>query len=320
MADSSKTGVVFDIQRYSVQDGPGIRTTVFLKGCPLRCLWCHSPESQRFEPQIAISKMSCMGFELCGNCMDACEADAICKVPFSKADPAGEIHLEIPYVDTDKCTNCGDCAAVCPPKALELCGQPRGVDEVLDIVLKDRRYYEKSGGGMTVSGGEPLSQHEFAFALLSAAKQAGLNTALDTTGFAKWELIEKMIPVCDLFLYDMKHIDSDKHRQATGVPNEIILDNLQKLAANGADIQIRIPTIPQFNDDVGTQTRMAKFIKGLGNAVSMVQLLPYHALGEAKYGKIFWKQTIFEATVPSDAKMQKLAGIYKDMQIPVGIH
>ncbi|MDR1016112.1 MAG: glycyl-radical enzyme activating protein [Coriobacteriales bacterium] len=330
-------GIVFDIQRYSVQDGPGIRTTVFLKGCPLRCLWCHSPESQSPKPQIAISKMSCLGYDLCAECMAACpkaELGAIKAVDFVKADPeaeGGERHLTIPQIDTDVCDSCGLCAEACPPEGLEICGKRRGVEEVIKLVLKDRSYYEKSGGGMTVSGGEPLSQHTYAHALLAAAKAEGLNTALDTTGYAKWETIEQMLPVCDTFLYDMKHIDSAPHKQATGVPNELILENLQKLAQACRDlaeldaplqpkIQIRIPTIPQFNDDEATQERMADFIKQLGSAVSMVQLLPYHALGAAKYEKIFWKQTIFEAPVPSDAKMQGLARIYAGKGIPVGIH
>jgi pyruvate formate lyase activating enzyme len=313
-------GLVFDIQRYSVNDGPGIRTTVFLKGCPLRCPWCHSPESQSFKTQIALKRMSCRGVDQCGLCLPACTANAMKAIPFSKFVEAEKRELKIPDIDTTACTSCFECAKVCPPGALYVCGTAQTPAEVLQEVLRDRAYYEKSGGGMTISGGEPLCQPDFCGELLKLAVDAGVTTAVDTSGFVPWESIEKVLDTTGLFLLDLKNIDPELHRQVVGVPNELILANARRLAEAGATLWVRIPIIPRFNDSDASCIAAAEFIATLGAAVELVQLLPYHNLGTYKYERIFWRNPIFEAPVPSDERMHEILALFTDRGISAKIH
>lgn len=312
-------GRIYDIQGFSVQDGPGIRTTVFLKGCPLRCPWCHSPESQLFIPQLSWISMRCTGTAACEErCIKACPKQAI-EYGETRPDSLTQKDLQMVHVKRDLCDNCGECAVVCHPHALYICGEEYTVDEVVQKALADRSFYEHSGGGVTVSGGEALCQPEFTLELLKRLKAEGIHTALDTTGFASWEVIEKVIPYTDLFLYDLKHMDSKKHKATVGVPNEPILENALKLAGRGAKFQIRIPVIPLFNDSEENIEATAEFCLRLGDAVEVVQLLPYHNLGVSKHLRIS-DEKVAEATPPSDEKMQRLKEIFTAKGINATIH
>ena len=319
MDESRIIGRIYDIQGFSVQDGPGIRTTAFLKGCPLRCPWCHSPESQAFYPQLSWISMRCQGTALCeSRCMKACAKGAIELGEEREDAKTGEM-LQMIHVKRDVCDNCGDCAKVCYPKALYLCGEDYTVEKLARRLLQDKKFFDRSGGGVTISGGEALSQADFTVAILKRMKAEGVHTALDTTGFASWETLARTLPYTDLYLYDLKHMDSEKHRQIIGVPNETILDNAKRLASAGKKLQVRIPVIPMFNNDVENIRETAEFIKGLGDAVTVVQLLPYHNLGVTKYLRISDKP-VAEATPPSDAQMQKLKGVMEEYGLPVTIH
>ena len=313
------TGCLYDVQGFSVQDGPGIRTTAFLKGCPLRCPWCHSPESQAFYKQISWMSMRCEGVDACkSRCINACELNALELGETRKDIKTGDT-IQLVHVKRDICTNCGKCADVCYPGGISVCGKDYTVEELVKRILQDKNFYETSGGGATISGGECLSQPEFTIAVLKRLKEEGIHTACDTTGFAKWEILEKTLPYVDLYLYDIKHMDSEKHMAVIKVPNELILENAKKLAENGAKLQIRIPVIPMFNNDEDNIRKTAKFCAGLGDAVEMVQLLPYHNLGTMKYLRI-GDEKVAEATPPSDAQMQRLRDIMAEYGLNVTIH
>lgn len=312
-------GTVYDIQGFSVQDGPGIRTTVFLKGCPLRCPWCHSPESQRFDIQLSWQIRKCIGTAVCGLCLTSCPRGAIGPADVSDS-AAADGGLRLIAVDWERCDDCGLCAERCPAGALSMWGKRYTVAEVVDRVLRDRPFFEKSGGGVTISGGEPLSQSEFTLALLRALKEQGVHTALDTTGFARWDVIEKALPYTDLFLLDLKSMDGDAHKAVVGVPNESILENARKIAAAGGKMQVRIPVIPGFNDSAEDLRAAGEFVNELGGAVTMVQLLPYHAMGVPKWERIKHGGPILEATAPSDKKIGGLKAILEEYGLTVQVH
>ncbi len=319
MENKELTGKFYDIQGFSVHDGPGIRLTVFMKGCPLRCLWCHSPESQEFPTELNWMEIKCVGIEKCGNCLTVCPHDAISPGK-KKKSLTGDEEITLVTVDRNKCDNCGKCAEVCTSKALYMCGTDYTVDEIMERVRRDVPFFKKSGGGVTVSGGECLSQGEFTLELLKRCKAEGIHTAVDTTGFADWKWIEKVLPYTDLFLYDLKHMDSEMHKRGTGVPNELILENARKIAAAGGKFQLRIPVIPMYNDSVEDFDKYGKFIKELGDAVEVVQLLPYHALGVTKWDRLGRNKPVLEATPPSDELMQARKKQLEDMGLPVIIH
>jgi pyruvate formate lyase activating enzyme len=343
-AASEPVGVVYDIQGFSVHDGPGIRTTIFLKGCPLHCPWCHSPESQRFDIQLSWQWRNCMGTEACGLCLDCCPRDAIglgdvsypvltvkeavvmTNAAASDEPAAGEggnsvdSGIQLVQVDWDACDDCGICTERCPSGALSMWGKRYTVSEVVARVLRDRPFFEKSGGGVTVSGGEPLSQAEFALALLRALKEQGVHTALDTTAYASWSVLEETLPYVDLFLLDLKCMDSEAHKAAVGVHNERILENARKLAAAGARMQIRVPVIPRFNDSGENLHAVGRFAKEFGEAVTLVQLLPYHALGVPKWERIKHDGSILQATAPSDKRVAELKAILEEYGLPVQVH
>ena len=271
--------IIFDVQRNSFVDGPGIRTTVFFKGCNLKCAWCHNPESQSAKPQMMFYKDKCTG---CGKCKSVC--------PY---------HLE-------QCELCGKCTLYCPVDARKVCGKEHTVDEVLKEVLKDQAFYETSGGGVTFSGGECMLQIDFLAEILKKCKENGIHTAVDTAGHIPFESFEKILPYTDLFLYDIKIFDSQKHKQYVGVSNELILENLKKLFERKAKLWIRIPIIPDVNDSIEEIQKIKDFLKTIGTA-EKIELLPYHAMGENKYRAIGKEPQIFKT--PDAENMKRLKEI-----------
>jgi len=312
------TGKLYDIQGFSVQDGPGIRTTVFTKGCPLRCPWCHSPESQEFPTELNWMSVRCLGLDACGACLNACPSGCITAGPVTK-NAAGE-DIRYPEIDKSKCDDCGACAKACKATALYMCGTEYTVDEVIGKLLRDKPFFEESGGGMTISGGECLCQPAFTLEVLKRSKEAGIHTAVDTTGYVKWEIIESVLPYTDLFLYDLKCMDSALHKQVIGTPNELILENCVKIAQNGGRLQIRIPTIPMFNDSVEHFDRYGAFLQPIRDAIEIVQLLPYHKLGVSKHQRLLKNEKVFVAEPPSDAVMEARKAQLKTYGLPVQIH
>lgn len=259
------TGTVFDMQRFSLHDGPGIRTIVFLKGCPLHCRWCSNPESQNNSPIVMYKKSDCFK---CGRCISVCKVGAI---SFDN-----ETHI-----DREKCTGCGECTNVCPSGALVLKGKTMTIQQAIKELKKDATIFRRSDGGVTLSGGEPLVQHDFASQLLLACKSQGWNTAIETTGFGSSEAIEKVIPYVDTVLLDIKHIDPYTHKKFTGISNEVILKNAKRISQITKTV-VRVPIIPGFNYSYKDIEDIAKFVKTLNN-VDTIHLLPYHTFGENKY-------------------------------------
>jgi pyruvate formate lyase activating enzyme len=312
------TGKTYDIQGFSVQDGPGVRTTVFLKGCPLRCPWCHSPESQRFDTELNWMSIRCIGIDACGLCLDVCPHGCVTRGPVSR-NAAGD-EIVYPEVDKTNCDECGACAARCKPDALYMCGTDMTVDEVLYRIERDKPFYEDSGGGVTISGGECLSQPEFTIEFLRRCKEMGVHTAVDTTGFVPWETIEKVLPYSDMFLYDLKCMDSAMHKQVIGVPNELILENAQKIARHGGKLWIRIPVMPMLNDSEEHFEKYADFLETVRDAVIMIQLLPYHKMGISKYDRLLKKQQVFVAEPPSDELMEARLAQFEARGFKARIH
>jgi len=300
--DNEKIGKIFDIQRYMVHDGPGIRTGVFLKGCPLRCLWCHSPESQALEDEIAWFEIKCIGLANCGRCLQVCPTGALTKGPkiFSKFEKK---EIQVIDFNRNKCNKCGLCTQVCPSKALYLTGKDMSVDEIMEIIEKDRLFYRCSNGGVTVSGGEPMVQYKFVKELLKECKRRRLHVCLDTSGYAKWEHYEEVLEYVDLVLYDLKHMDTLQSQRLIGAPNELILENAKKMAKAGVAMQIRIPVIPGYNDSEENIRATAQFCSSLGSAVKLVQLLPYHRLGASKYVRLGKKYDLEDLKPPSREHM-----------------
>jgi glycyl-radical enzyme activating protein len=266
-------GRVFDIQRFSTHDGPGIRTTVFLKGCPLDCLWCHNPEGIDPRPGLAFSGEKCGG---CGECVRVCPRHA-----HSVQTVDGTVEHA---VDRELCQACGACAAVCDSGCVELVGRSLTVGEVMREVLADAPFYGRTGGGLTLSGGEPLMQIDFVAALLQAARAEGIHCAVETCGFVKWEFLERVLPLVDLFLYDYKVSDPRAHAELTGQSNALILDNLHRLYAAGARISLQCPLIPGCNDTAGHLAGIAALAASMP-LLEGVRVLPYHPLGTDKLAR-----------------------------------
>lgn len=258
---------VFDIQRFALHDGPGIRTTIFVKGCPLDCLWCHNPESKRFQPQLSCLYKNCTG---CGRCVAACSR----KVHHINEQGKHQI-------DYDRCVQCGACVDACYNKALKIYGQPRDTGELIELVMRDQDFYKRSRGGLTVSGGEPMSQFEAVLDLLKKAKQEGLHTCLDTSGFAKTERYEKIMEYVDLFLYDYKLTDPVKHRQYTGVDNEMIKKNIDFLCSRGKKLFLRCPIIPGINNEDEHYAEIARLSR-IYDTIEQVNVMAYHDMAKSK--------------------------------------
>jgi glycyl-radical enzyme activating protein/glucokinase-like ROK family protein len=258
-------GVVFNVQHFSVHDGPGIRTNVFFKGCPLRCAWCCNPESQRFQPELALSQQQCIRCGQFGDvCSDEWEHGAVTQAEKDKFSPRSE---------------------VCPGGALRWLGVRRTAGDVIGEVLRDQPFYT-GGGGMTLTGGEPTAQPDFAEALLRLARRAGLSTAIETSGHTRWKVFERLLPHLDLVLFDLKHMDPEVHRQFTGVDNEVILSNLRHMAEINAPVSVRVPLIPGFNADRESLAAIARFVAGQPGLPKQISVLPYHAFGKSKYASL----------------------------------
>lgn len=284
-------GYVFDIQRFSIDDGPGIRTVVFLKGCSLHCFWCQNPEGIKRRPEIMFFPDRCIG---CGRCIKTC--------PEGAHIIRDKTHVYL----REKCVACGKCAETCYAGALVLCGRKTSVNEVMDEVLRDRVFYETSGGGVTLSGGDPTFQSDFSHAILERCKAEGLHTAIETAANCRWEDLDALLAVTDLVMMDIKHIDPRKHRQVTGVSNELILENAQRLAQTDKALIIRVPIIPTVNNTPEEIEAIAKFVKDFTNLLYL-ELLPFHRLGEGKYHALGLDYSASHLSSPEKEPMSKLA-------------
>ena len=291
------TGRVFDIKRYSIHDGPGIRTTVFLKGCALNCLWCHNPESIAAGPELMHWPARC---RRCYSCLQACPKQAITK------DAAGAV-----VVDRQKCDVCGECAEACLYDAMQVVGRTMSVDEVLAEAEKDRVFYEQSGGGVTLSGGDPAVQSAFAAAILDACRARGLRTAIDTAGFTKNGTLDRLAAKTDLLLFDLKLMDEARHREFTGVPNAPILGNIERLAASGPEIWVRVPLVRGVNDDDDNIRRTIMFLLSL-KTVRRVGLLPYHAGGIDKAGRIGKGAQFRKFEAPAEERLDAIEAAFRE--------
>ncbi len=307
-ADMSLTAPVFNVQTYSIHDGPGIRVTVFLKGCPLRCIWCANPESNLSSPQLMTYHSKCTG---CGACVSACSKGAI-----SMREEDGKI---LEFTDRSLCVNCGGCISLCHAQAREIAGELKTVAEVMEKVRGDKMFMDASGGGMTISGGECLMHPDFSEALLLAAKSEGIHTAVESCCFAPRKVIGQVFRNVDLALLDLKHMDSAKHKEYTGVPNEQILENISYIHRElKVPVIIRVPTIPGCNDSEENIAATAKFAAELLGEAAEMHLLPYHRLGESK-NESLGKEPRLNIEVPDNAHMEHLKSIAEGFGVKVQI-
>lgn len=287
-------GRIFDIKRFAVHDGPGIRTTVFLKGCPLQCIWCHNPEGIKYNGEVAVIEQKCIG---CGSCIKTCPNGVYAVSQTNER-----------IINRDKCTLCKQCVKACFAEALIFYGEQVDIGYVMDIILQDKDFYKSSDGGVTISGGEPLSQIEFSAGIFKNCKEHGIHTALDTSGYAPWSSFEQIIPYTDLILYDIKHIIEDQHIKYTGVSNRLIISNLKNLEVYSIPIEIRIPVIPGINDASEHIKLTAQFIDSIKN-VKSVKLLPYHSLAGSKYAAICRENNMPE----NSEKSQESVSLYSKL-------
>jgi pyruvate formate lyase activating enzyme len=294
------TGLIFDIKRYSINDGPGIRVTIFFKGCPLRCAWCHNPESFTMNVQKLYTESRCIGARDC---------IAICPNHALTLTPSGIV------TDSERCKLCGKCAEVCPTKAIEMSGRLYSTNEIMKAIEKEELLFDQSGGGVTFSGGEPLLHYDFLIELLDACGERGYHRCVDTSGYADTEKLLEVAKRTDLFLYDLKHMDTQLHKKHTGVGNEKILYNLQILAEAGANINIRIPLITNVNSDRKNIEETACFIASLKGNSKVVNLLPYHNIAAHKYKKMDKEYYESNMAEPSASEINEVRRIFSDYNI-----
>jgi pyruvate formate lyase activating enzyme len=297
------SGSIFDIKRYAINDGPGIRTAVFLKGCPLECWWCHNPEGQSSEPQLMFRSNRCKASKAC---LEVCPKRAI-------------RWEEVSITDWDACDDCGKCAEVCYAGAREIVGRYISVNQLMQEIGRDVPFYDQSMGGVTFTGGEPMYQREFLFESLQACKEQGIHTTVDTSGHSSWEGFEKIFPFVDLFLYDLKLMDEIKHMQYTGVSNKMILDNLQKLSKAKAHIIVRIPLIPGINDDNINIELSAGFLADLPY-LAQVELMAYHEIGLDKYRALGMKYKLNDTRPATGQHIEEIERIFTHYHLPVKAH
>ncbi len=296
-------GYIFDIKRYAIHDGPGIRSTVFLKGCSLKCRWCHNPESWKIHPELSLRPGRCIG---CGRCIEDCSPGAISMI-------GGK-----PVTDIKKCRLCGRCVDTCLTGAREIIGKETTVLEVISEVEKDRIFYDQSGGGVTFSGGEPLMQSKFLTALLDQCRMKGIHTAIDTTCYAEPEVIQAVAGKTDLFLCDIKHMDNRMHQEYTGVGNELILNNIRELAKVDTKMIIRVPIIPGFNDDRKNIETTAQFVKSL-QKTDRIDILPYNRGGLEKSVRLSADFDLMKTDTPGDEDMESIADVFRNCGFEVKI-
>lgn len=297
-ANRNQTGTIFNIQKFSLHDGPGIRTVVFFKGCPLHCQWCANPESQLAKPQILWNQKKC---NHCQICLTTCQQQAI------------QYHNNRIYIQHNLCNACTKCINTCTQDALTLQGETKTVQEVLDIVLQDRPFYEESHGGITLSGGECLIQKDFALALLQASKEEGLHTCCETTGYIDPDQFLIFLPYLDKILFDVKHWQFSAHQKGTGVSLEIPLKNLQNAIAMDCDVLVRIPVIPNFNDQMEDAKQFVQLFKTIG--VKQCQLLPFHQFGESKYNQLGKDYAYHDIIAIHKEDLQEYLSIFNQNQI-----
>ena len=301
---ADRTTYITDIQKYSIHDGEGIRTTIFFKGCPLRCQWCHNPETQRYDREVFFYEERCTG---CGACMQDCPHQAIRYG--SEGTDTGKL---LAVTDRSLCRACGDCVDSCVNNAREICGRSYTVRELVEEALKDRAFYETSGGGVTLSGGEVLTQDTaYILELVKGLHQRGISVNIDTCGLVDYDVIAKVLPYTNVFLYDLKLMNREEHLRYTGVSNERILENLIRLAKDGGRIWVRIPVIGGVNDTTENMEQTVAFLKENGICPEHIHLLPYHDTGSGKYGRLD-RDYQQDFTVPDKETLERLQHIFTD--------
>lgn len=291
----SADGFIFNVQRYCIHDGPGIRTTVFLQGCPLRCVWCSNPESQQDAPQLGFLPSLCTG---CGKCASVCPHGAISRSRLDHDD----VHDNI-RIDRNLCINCGACEKACYPGALRMYGRTLSVEEVFGEVKRDLPFYLRSGGGVTLSGGEPLRQYGFVMALFALCKQGGIHTAIETSGLCNREVLERVLAYTDYLMFDLKVMSSQVHRQMTGQANDTILRNFRLIVSSRVKLQPRMPLIPGVSDTLENLTATARFLQECG--VLSLELMPYHRLGTSKYEALGISYQGSDLRIPSPGQVDQ---------------
>lgn len=293
--------LVTNIQGYSIHDGPGIRTVVFLKGCGLECQWCSNPECISPSQEIGFVKSLCTG---CGKCAEICPASAL----FYEAG-------KLTRIDRERCTGCGMCISECSYKALILYGKPMNAEEIFNAVCRDKMFYDSSGGGVTVSGGEALLQPQLVCDLFAQCRQVGIHTCIETSGYAAVSAIRHVLPYTDYVLYDLKHMNPDEHCRYTGKPNNLILSNVKIVVESGKETLFRMPLIPGINDDMQNIKETADFLHGLGNNACRIELMPYHQLGKGKYESLDRKYHLPDVPVPEPEQIESVKKAFENYDI-----